>query len=95
MNKDIESIPNNIRSFMMNNLTPVQIDNFREMLSNEYSVSERSLQEDERGLPVPFWRQAVWAKELSKFKAITKEELFPDQLDRETKVNSKKAKAIK
>lgn len=98
MSKEREKIPNNIKSFIESNLTPVQIEALKSTMSDGHSINERLIGEDIAGWPVPAWRQLIWSSEISKAsgKPVVKEYLFPlstDDLD--IKLKSQKKEKVK
>jgi hypothetical protein len=97
MSKERKKIANNIKSFINRHLTPVQIEGLLKQMSDGHSTSSRLIDEDVLEWPVPPWRQDNWAKEISDIcgKQVTKEELFPDQQEREVKVKEKKKEKAK
>lgn len=74
--------PNNLRSFLVANLTAPQISMVKNQLSDIYDISEVIIERDLAHHNIKKWRQKIWLDEIAKiFPRVAKEDLFPEVVE--------------
>jgi len=88
---------NKLRKFLKDNVAPTVRENLIKEISDEWKISNRSLDNDLMGYSVPEWRQKVWTNVLSKESGISLAiaDLFPEQTEAAVKLKSTKEETVK
>ena len=82
MSNESGKIPNNIRTFIKDNLTVNQITEIKKTFIDDYKIGETTIDRDLAHEPVVYWRKKLWVNFINFYlpdnKKTSLEDLFPE-----------------